>query len=104
MNQLDKFKEQVDKIQNFAFRNIALIIIGVILYVISPPEAAEIRTLAMIGRNMLWAICLAGLAQFTFTSTNFVKEDKPALGRIFLGACILVGLTNLGTYIAQTGF
>lgn len=108
-----KMKSVID----FILRNAVWLLIGIVAVFFLRPGTAEIQTFLFIATLEAMALCLSGIALFTYTKIPFTKlimegDDKKlnsverhsimvVLGYIFLGVHILVGLVVLGVYIAQ---
>lgn len=90
------------RIIDFITRNGLWLIIALIAILALEPAVAEIKTFFIVCFTESLALALSGAAAFAYTRVDFASErGGNALGFIFLGAHICVGLTVLGVYIAQ---
>ena len=92
----------MDEIKNFIARHGSWIITGAAALLLLAPALAEIRTLLLAAAFECLALALSSLAVFVYTKINFIKSrSHHALGYIFLGVHICIGLVVIGVYIAQ---
>lgn len=83
-------------------RNISWLLPAVIAAVLLKPAISEINTILLVILFECLAIALSALALYAYTRIDFIREHQEvAIGKIFLGVHILVGLCVLGVYIAQ---
>ncbi len=83
-------------------RHAAWIIPAILAFMILSPGMPELRTLLIITIVECMSLALSGLSAFVYTNLDFTKMYfANALGFIFLGVHICIGLTILGVYLAQ---
>jgi lauroyl/myristoyl acyltransferase len=95
----------MNKLFDFIKRNtIWLGLAALALYLISP-GSPELTTILFVITIEAIAIGLSGIAAYTYTQIDFIKENlNNNLGMIFLGVHVCVGLVILGVYIAQFSY
>jgi ABC-type glycerol-3-phosphate transport system permease component len=87
----------LEKIKGNSVWFIAIIISIIIL----KPAIQEINTILIVIISELLALALSSLAAYVYTELDFKEERDNNLGYIFLGVHLCVGLSVIGTYIAQ---
>jgi hypothetical protein len=93
--------DNLEKVKDFAIRNVIWISLAVISILLLSPAKTEIRTFFLIIAIECLALALSAMAVKVYTAIDFTKMYVANLGQIFIGVHICVGLTVLGVYIAQ---
>lgn len=92
----------MDNIKNFVARHSGWLLPGVASIILLAPNLAEIRSLLLASAFECLALAFSGLGAYVYTRINFTKaRSYNALGYIFLGVHICIGLVVIGVYIAQ---
>jgi hypothetical protein len=90
-----------EKLWDFFIRNLTWLSLAIFSLLLLSPAKAKIRTFFLVISVECLAIVMSAISVKVFTEIDFTKKFENALGQIFIGVHICVGLTVLGVYIAQ---
>lgn len=94
-------ENKLKDIKNWIVRNLAWFGIGLIVLFYLSFNSEILNTIMISIIFVCLAIGLSGLTAFAYTKLDFISNDRPILGQIFIGVSIIITGILIGVYITQ---